>query len=240
MTPLEALDELRSAKLIDTDGNPVELKLKPPMTAAELAEFEDSLPCHLPVDVRELLLTTRGIEGPSQDIDFNGTPDFGLDEVFPHPIVIAGDGFGNFWVIDATAAGWGPVYFACHDAPVILYQSADLSEFLTELLKCYQPPHESLLQEVQEDRMSKVWATNPGTMTVAEAAAGSDAELKAFASSLEPEWLIVDLRQAKPGAGFAWGRFGPRTEIKRAGTEPIFAYRKPKPAGLLGKLFGRS
>lgn len=41
--------------------------------------------------------------------------------------------------------------------------------------------------------------------------------------------------------GFAWGRFGPRTEIRRAGRERLWALIAPeqKP-GLLRRLFGRS
>jgi hypothetical protein len=38
--------------------------------------------------------------------------------------------------------------------------------------------------------------------------------------------------------GFSWGRFSPRTEIRRDGYERLFAYaRSEKKPGLLSRLF---
>jgi len=59
---------------------------------------------------------------------------------------------------------FGPIWYASHDAPVILYQSADLGEFLFELFKMCQPPYKSLVDDVHEDRIRDVWNTNPGVL----------------------------------------------------------------------------
>jgi hypothetical protein len=66
---------------------------------------------------------------------------FEQKEVFPNGIPIARDGFGNFWVLDLTpqTAKTAPVFFACHDAPVILYQSSDIASFLTEVFRMSTP-----------------------------------------------------------------------------------------------------
>src|SRR3712207_9193422 len=37
-----------------------------------------------------------------------------------------------------------------------------------------------------------------------------DPILSAFARELDESFQIIDLRQAKPGDGFSWGRYGPR------------------------------
>jgi hypothetical protein len=40
-------------------GTPARLELDPPLSEAEIVEFEAGLPCHLPDDVRELLRLPR-------------------------------------------------------------------------------------------------------------------------------------------------------------------------------------
>ena len=44
----------------------------------------------------------------------------------------------------------------------------------------------------------------------------------------EESFQIIDLRLTQPGDGFSWGRYGPNTRIRRFGTHPVFAYKKPK------------
>jgi hypothetical protein len=85
-------------------------------------------------------------------------------------------------MLDVAQAGIpvAPVFFACHDAPVILYQSESIAAFLTELVRMYQPPHESLIDDVHEDRLFEVWRKNPDTLTLGEAAS-RDNVLRAFA-----------------------------------------------------------
>ena len=150
--------------------------------------------------------------------------------IFPHGIPIAADGFGNFWVVDisSNSSEFGPVWFACHDAPVILYQSPDLGTFLSELFKLAQPPYDGLVNEVHEDSICDVWGTNPGVVTYQECAQSQDPKLQVFASSLDDSFQFIDLRKAQPGDGFSWGRYGPETEIYRFGELAIFAYRPPQ------------
>jgi hypothetical protein len=39
--------------------------------------------------------------GPLESMDFGGLPEgFGLEEIFPHALSVAHDGFGNYWVAD--------------------------------------------------------------------------------------------------------------------------------------------
>jgi len=50
-------------------------------------------------------------------------------------------GCGNFWVVDlmADSKAWSPIYFACHDPPVILLYSTSFDRFLVEFLKRARP-----------------------------------------------------------------------------------------------------
>jgi hypothetical protein len=241
VTPIAIIRQAQAATLLSRDGDPDPLELLPPLSAAEIDAFAAKRPCPLPDGIRELLGFCRGFSGGAADIvDFTGeTCDFEQLDVFPYGLPIAGDGYGNFWVIDLlpSSHAWGPIYFACHDAPIVLYQSASLESFLTELFKASVPPHKSLIDDVHEDRLFKVWRTNPSVQSYEEAMQSSDSSMRAFAATLDPTFEIVDLRNAAVGFGFSWGRYGPRTVIRRAGELPIFALQKR--ASFWNRLLGK-
>jgi cell wall assembly regulator SMI1 len=242
MDPVEEIRRAQALELVDEDGNEVELELRPGLTPAEIEELRDEVGVPLPRELRALLEHTSGVDdGPLESIDFTGRSfSLGAEEIFPSALPIAHDGFGNHWVLDlmpeetATAA----VFFACHDAPVVLYQSPDLGHFLRETFRMVVPPHESLVDDVHEDRLFMVWKENPGTIDHAAALAGDDT-LREFATSLDDNFTFVDLREPEIGMGFSWGRHGPRTEVRRHGYERLFAYAPPeKKPGLFRRLFG--
>jgi cell wall assembly regulator SMI1 len=230
MTPLELVKQAASRELRSQDGDGERLELLPGLSAAEIAAFEASLPCRLPVSVRELLLFCRGFHrSPVEVVDFTGRDLSWQDaDVFPQGLPIAGDGSGNFWVVDLhrDSTEWAPIYFASHDAPVILVQSHSLEHFLAELFRMSAPPHRTAVDDVVADRLFEVWRTNPSVLTVEACAA--DAVLASFARELGPGFQIIDLRNAPIGMGFSWGRYGPGTRVGRYGALPVFAYGKPR------------
>jgi cell wall assembly regulator SMI1 len=240
MSLVDIIKTAQSASLLDENGDNIQLERLPPASVEEIEAFAALLPCPLPDDVHELLAYTRGFEDVFVDrVDFTGESMlFGQEEIFPHGVPIASDGCGNFWVVDLTeeSTRFGPVYFACHDAPIILYQSDSLADFLIELFRAGSAPHQSLIDDVHEDRLYDVWRKNPGVLSYADCSASSDLVIQEFVQKLDPTWSIIDLRDASPGMGFSWGRYGPNTELKRHNMLPIFAYRRPK--GWLQRLFG--
>lgn len=243
MDPVAEIERARAATLVDDDGAAVTLTVEPPLSATEIATLEAQLGVALPGELRAALAYAAGLGGVLESIDFSGraTAGFGLEEILPHGLSIADDGFGNSWVVDLAppAGDVAPVFFACHDPPVILVQSPSLGHFLHELFRLYVPPHASLVDDVHEDRLFEVSRRNPGVLTRADALASADDVLASFASSLDEGYELVDLRGAPVGMGFQWGRYGPRTELRRAGHEPVFAYRRPpgRP-GRLRRLLG--
>ena len=240
MNLIDIIKNAQSRELIGEDGDSMELDLLPGLDEGAISQFASSLPCELPEEIRELLRFCRGFEGVVPDlVDFSGQDlMFEHEIIFPHGVPIASDGFGNFWVVDLSPGSreFGPIWFACHDAPVILYQSSGLGEFLAELFKLCEPPHESLLDDVHEDRIREVWRTNPNVLSHQHCVDSTDPVLREFAGSLDPSFEIIDLRNASPGDGFSWGRYGPRTVIRRHRSYPVFAYQRKK--GLQGRLFG--
>src|SRR5262245_17846478 len=138
MTVVDIVRRAGETEFTSEDGDPFRVELLPGLSETELREFASKLPCPLRADVRELLAFCRGLEGSALDVvDFTGRDlSFEYEPAFPHGLPIGGDGFGNFWVVDLQphSREFGPIYFACHDAPVILFQSPHLEHFLRELV----------------------------------------------------------------------------------------------------------
>jgi hypothetical protein len=230
--------------LIDEDHKPVCVRLLPGLTEEAVDEFGRSLPVPPSDDVRDLLEFCSGIEGTLEQVDFTGrslSDGFGSDFLVPHGLPIAHDGCGNHWVVDLQPgrSNWGPIYYCCHDAPVMLLQAATIPQFVSEVFKMYIPPHKSLVDDVHEDRLFDVWRKNPGVIAHADALASPDPDIQTFAEGLDARFDLIDLRDAQIGMGFSWGRYGPNTETKRFGLKPIFAYRRPEKTSLISRLFGR-
>ena len=136
----------------------------------------------------------------------------------PDALPIAGDGCGNFWIVDMAAGTWGPIYFCCHDAPVALLQAGSLAEFLSEVFKMYAPPHQSLVDDVHSDRIFEMWLKNPGVLSHEVAIASPDTMIRKF----------------------EWGRSGPPDAMRRIGAEPIFGLpQDAEKKSLFARLFGR-
>jgi cell wall assembly regulator SMI1 len=231
VTPLGIIRRAQGRTLIDEDGNLVTLELLPGLSRAEMQDFAQRVPCRVPEEITELVAACGGLEGVIDQVDFAGRlPTFEFEAAFPHGLPLATDGFGNFWLVDLhpNSVRWGPIYFVCHDAPVILYQSDSLEEFLVELFRMLEPPHDSLIDDVHEDRLARVWRTNPGVLSYEQCLQSEDPVLSTFAGELDDTFRIVDLRDARPGDGYSWGRYGPNTQIRRFRTHAVFAYQKPK------------
>jgi hypothetical protein len=210
MDPLEAIRCAQATRLVDEDGDEVEFELAPGLPPADIERLADELGVPLSRELRALLERTAGIDdGPLESIDFTGQSlSFEAPEAFPSGLPIAGDGFGNFWILD-----------------------------LHEAFRMLVPPHASAVDDVHEDRLFNVWRDNPGT-TERSAALASDERLSAFAEELDDRFTFVDLRSSPVGMGFSWGRYGPRTDVRRHGHERLFAYAAPeKRPGLLRRLF---
>jgi len=239
----DALRAVAGQRRTDADGKVHVLELLPPATAEDLRVLESKLPGPVPDEIRTALAVTTGLaNGPLESFSLLDLEGFGLDEAFPHPYSIAHDGFGNFWILDVQpgADSWGPVWFACHDPAVIAYQADSIAAFLAQVVALWQHGRESAVAEVRDRAVHRLWRDDGHLQTPGSAASG-DSVLKAFAASLPPAARLADLRSARAGDGFAWGKFGPRTEIRRAGRERIWAVIPPASRpGLLRRLFGAS
>jgi hypothetical protein len=230
---MDAVDEItraRSLDLIDRDGERVDLVVHPAAAPAQIEALDARLGLALPRELRALLAHTAGIDGILDVLDFTGRDvSFESEDMFPAGHPIAHDGYGNHWVVDITPGerDVAPVFFACHDPPVVLFQSPGLGHFLREVFGMVIAPHASLVDDVHEDRLFNVWGSDPDVIDHPTALAADD-ELAAFAARLDERFSLVDLRSPQVGMGFAWGRHGPRTQVRRDGYRRLFACAPPE------------
>jgi hypothetical protein len=159
-TTRETIQSALKQNLTGDDDKPVHLGLLPGLTKDEVSTLARSLPSPPPDDFRDLLKFCSGIEGALDRIDFTCRDlslGFGSDVLLPHALPIAHAGFGNFWAVDLQpgSANWGPIYFCCHDAPVMLLQAATVQQFVSEVLKMYTRPAKASLTTCMKIDCSK-------------------------------------------------------------------------------------
>lgn len=220
-------------------------ELLPGLTPEEMEELRKSLPCPLPPEVEETLRYSRGLDNVEHTdgrVDLSGLSIEGqwLEDFAPHAVALAGDGCGNSWSLDLgpESQTWGPVYFFCHDPPVIVYQFATAEDFLNELPR---RPSDSDLGAILREWTGRIYAKDPQALSHDQAMEG-DELLRSFAQPLGPGFHFIDLRRPKPGDGFNWGRFGPNTRILRHASLPLVAVEIPvksKSRSLWQRLTGR-
>jgi len=133
MTLAERMRWLLEREFVSPEGPRYRLQPAPPLTAAEIEALGARLERPVPPEVRDLLMIARGfLNGPLESLDFSGLEGIGMEEIFPHGLDFAHDGLGNYWIADLedpAAATWGPIYYLCHDPPVVAWQSPDLIAF---------------------------------------------------------------------------------------------------------------
>lgn len=243
MTPLEKLKSIVYEKYFSEDEEEYQVELKEGLSDAQIDALAENLPTsQIPNEIRELLKFSSGFEFYGLDeVTFDGVGQFGFEEIFPNSVQLAGDGFGNFWVLDIDKNGkWGSVFYVCHDPAVIVKHSDDLTQFIEHINDFGKNGNKSNLELIQEKVVMDIWRQDNFFIELENAKQSIDLSLKNFAFSLPDNFVIADLRNKKNQSGFAWGKFGPNIEKAiRHETELIWGIEKILKKGIITKLFGR-
>lgn len=214
MSPLEQLRSILIEEYISEDGDEYKVDLNPGLSDDAIDALAERLPTgQIPSEIRELLRFSGGFRFHGlEEVTFGGNG-FGFEEVFPNSIELAGDGSGNFWIVDVGEDGrWNSVFFVCHDPAVVVKHSNDLSEFIKHIDEFGKKGKNSHLDIIHERTVFDIWKGNGGFIAIEDARSSSDKKLSNFASGLPDHFVIADLRNKPNGAGFAWGKFGPKIE----------------------------
>ncbi len=210
MRPLEQLNTMLHEKYQTNKQEEYTVELMPGLSDQEIDTIAKHLRTkHIPEEIRELLQFSSGFLFYGLDaITFDGTRDFEIYNLIPNSIRIAGDGYGNYWVLDVDTQGnWGAVFYVCTDPAVIVKQSENLTEFLQQLHEYGKETRKSSIGMVHEIVVNDIWNREDGLISRDDARYSEDEELRAFAEKLPYNYFIGDLRKQPVGSGFAWGKF---------------------------------
>ena len=176
MTPTEKLKSILTEKYVSEDGDEYKVELIDGLTDQQIDELEKGLPTgQVPTEIRELLKFASGFE-----------------EFFPHSVQLAGDGFGNFWILDVDKNGnWGSVFYVCHDPAVIVKHSDNLTQFIEHVNDFGKNGNKSNLDIIHEKVVMDIWSK---FIELETARQSSDTALKNFALSLPDNFVVADLR----------------------------------------------
>ncbi|GAA3511851.1 hypothetical protein GCM10022393_26950 [Aquimarina addita] len=238
MTPREQLESILTNQYESEDGDLYKIELLDGMMDIEIENLRNQLPTNnLPKEIEDLLRFCKGFEFCSlEEIRFDTFGNFGFEEMFPYSIQLAGDGFGNFWILDIDSQGnWNSVYYVCHDPAVIVKHSENLSEFIKHVDEFGLNKDQSNLHIIHEKIVMEIWDEKVGIMEKNE----KDYDFKKRHIKLPEMFLIADLTNEPIKTGFAWGKSGPNTKIIRPSDKPIWIVEKRVKQGFLSRLLGR-
>jgi cell wall assembly regulator SMI1 len=231
MTAKEAIENGLQESFKDAKGNAYQLRLRPGFSQTQVEELEERLAVPLPKEARDLLAFTAGFNfEPFGEVNFSAKEMFGLEEILPLGLTIATDGAGNDWVIDIKkdTGEWGPVVFMSHDPPVAVIQAPHLAGSIEQVFDLGRPERKSQLDSVSKTAAHRIWSDDPYLLDLGPSRASSDSALAEFSKQLPQTFRVADLRALQIGSGFAWGRGGPNSAIKRYGSELLFGVETKK------------
>ncbi len=243
MTATEKLKSILTEQYISEDGDKYKVELKEGLTDQQIDDLAKRLPTgQVPIEIRELLKFASGFEFYGlEEVTFDGVGQFGFENFFPNSVQLAGDGFGNFWILDVDKKGnWGNVFYVCHDPAVIVKHSENLTQFIEHVSDFGKNGNKSNLDIIHEKVVMDIWSKDNGFIELENARQSNDTILKNFAQTLPDSFVIADLRNKPIQSGFAWGKYGPNIDnAKRHENELIWGVEKQSKKGLFSKLFGR-
>jgi len=241
MTPTEQLKSILTEQYVSEDGEAYMVELKPGLTEQQIDDLAKGLPTgQIPVEIRELLKFASGFEFYGlEEVTFDGIGEFGFETFFPFSVQLAGDGFGNYWILDVDKQGnWGHVFYVCHDPAVIVKHSDNLTQFIEHVHDFGKNGANSHLDIIHEKTVMDIWINNNGFIDLEKARESSDKTLSQFALSLPDNFVVADLRDKPNQKGFAWGKFGYKTDNAiRHETDLVWGIEKPIKKGFFSKLF---
>lgn len=238
MTPKQQIESILSNQYKSEDGDFYKVELLEGMTESEIEILKSQLPVNfLPIEIEELLRFSKGFKFYGlEEVRFDSFGHFGFEEMFPNSIQLAGDGFGNFWILDIDSKGnWNSVYYVCHDPAVIVKHSENLADFIKDVDELGLKGNQSNLDIIHEKTVFEIWNEKLGIMEKNQ----KDYDFENGQFELPEMFLVADLTDKPIKTGFPWGKSGSNTKIIRPNDKPIWIIEKRLKQGFLSRLFGR-
>ncbi len=243
MTVKQQLKLLLEHEYESEDGDLYKIGLLPGMTDVEIQIMRAELPNkYMPAEIKELLLFARGfvfygLDEVRFDLSrFSLSKKLKITNFFPFSIVLASDGFGNYWILDIDSNGnWGAVFYLCYDPCVIVKHSESLKEFIWQIDEFGKKRKNSILDMIHEKDVVDIWDMNRGI----EEKGKNDLYLTMENIDLPEKLLVADLRDKPIRSGFSWKKLSKSNNIVRPTDEHFWFAEKVDKPSFFSFLFGR-
>ncbi|MGQ2984515.1 SMI1/KNR4 family protein [Flavobacterium sp.] len=238
MTAKQRLESILGNQYESEDGDLYEVELMGGMDDDEMVNFKRQLPNNfLPDEIEQLLRFSRGFEFYGlEEIRFDAYGTFGIDGLFPRSIELAGDGFGNFWILDIDSLGvWNSVYYVCNDPAVIVKHSENLGDFIKHIDEFGKKGNASHLDKIHEKVVFEIW---DGDLGISEPYK-KDYDFTSVTGFPEM-YIVADLINKPVNAGFPWAKQNKNPKIVRPSDAPLWIIEKKVKQNFWTSLFSKS
>jgi len=221
-SPKDILLHAKTEKFFRDSGDPVTIRLFSAGGGLNEELFRKKYKKPLTKEVAELLELTPGFGLGYSEVHFTETQMQGYHFLFPDWMELCGDGFGNFWVAEVQdqTHDWKPIWFVCHDPPVVVRVADDLAEFIDQVLDVFRklPTHKDNWFNLSHDCANQVWESGGiAPVSASEARKSADPDIAALANQLPSNGSVIDLRACPKGSGFSWESFDAYKDAIRKG-----------------------
>lgn len=216
------LQQAKSEKFVRDDGESVAIRIFSAGGGLNEELFRKNYKKPFTKEVAELLDLTPGFELGYTEVHFTETQMQGYHFLFPDWMELCGDGFGNFWVAEVQdqTHEWKPIWFVCHDPPVVVRVADNLANFIDLVLDAYRKsPHiKENWFSLSHERANQVWdGAGTAPIEVSDARKSPDPAIAALAHQLPANGCVIDLRNCPNGGGFSWETFDAYKDAVRNG-----------------------
>jgi hypothetical protein len=226
MSNHDTMTPLLNTPWVDASGKKLSVRTLPGLRPELIKILNKTYPGVINPTLQALLATCCGLADTELGaIDFTGCcfPEEPCS-VFHPCLTLAIDDAGRRWIAELGNKDLpGPVWCVFPDPQVAMHISDDLHTFLARL---HQQAHrgETLawLQDLSTTAHA-VWTHRRVLALRPYRAYDSDAEIRAWLSSLPSDAYVYDLRRSSTVRGWPYGVAGPSARLYRCGRLPVFA-----------------
>lgn len=209
------VQSLAAEKLVGEDGGPCRASVMPLGSGMNEGGFRERPPKVMPPEFAALVEKCAGLQVGYLEVLFTEHRLQGYGFLMADWMGVLEDGFGNHWAMELGASDpAGPVWFVCHDPPVMTLAATTLAEFLDLVVDMHRKKPRQNFNPLCDPHKDAKWVYDDPSRRGAPATTlqvSADPELAAAVASLPDDAIVFDLRAPATGAtdmgavrGFVW------------------------------------
>ncbi len=221
---------LSKEALVREDGMPLRAHVMPLGSGMNEEGFRECPPEVMQPEFAALVARCAGLRVGYLEVLFTEHHLQGYGFLMADWMGVLEDGFGNHWAMELGARDpAGPVWFVCHDPPVMTLAAPTLGEFLDLVVDMHRekPRHGfNPLCDPHKDAKRVYDDQSRRGLLAKTLRASADPELAAAAKAVPEDSMLFDLRASgSPVRGFVWEELDPYADHLPTGHAMIRAGR---------------